>query len=79
MRIGLRGVALAIAAAALLGGCNRFGGGGDGDAAAEKQDPGVAREDSARLTAKALQDSGVSVDTQTIDTGAAQTTHVDDN
>lgn len=76
MRMGLRMAAAAVCAAAALGACDRGGGGGSGGAA---KDQAEAQEDSSRVTAKALQDSGVSVDTQTIDTGTARTTPAEDN
>ncbi len=69
--------AAVLAAAAALGACNRGGGAGQGGSAATGG--GDTQEDSARVTAKELQDSGVSVDTQKIDTGGTATTHVDDN
>jgi hypothetical protein len=77
MRMGMRVAAAVLAAGTALGACDRGSGGG----AAKGAEAGGAevQEDSARVTAKALQDSGVSVDTQKIDTGGAQTTHVDDN
>ncbi|HSU15470.1 hypothetical protein [Longimicrobium sp.] len=76
MRMGLRVAAAAVCAAAVLGACDR-GGGGGGDGA--RKAPADAQEDSSRVTAKALQDSGVSVDTQSIDTGTARTTPAEDN
>jgi hypothetical protein len=74
--------AAAVLAVAMAAGCGRFGGGSGGGAGAtggRGQETQAAREDSARATAKALQDSGVSVDTQTIDTGTAATARADDN
>jgi len=76
MRMGLR--MAAVCAAAALGACDR-GGGGGGAAGGTAKGPAEAQEDSSRVTAKALQDSGVSVDTQTIDTGTARTTPAEDN
>jgi hypothetical protein len=63
-----------VLAAATMAGCNR-GAGADkaGPASAE------ARADSSREASQALRDSGVSVDTQTIDTGTARTTPAEDN
>ena len=77
MRMGLRVAAAAVCAAAALGACDRAGGGGGNGGAGAAQPE--AQEDSSRVTAKALQDSGVSVDTQTIDTGTASTTPAEDN
>jgi len=69
--------AAAVLAAALVAGCDRGGGGAgsgkDGEPSAE------ARQDSSREIQQALRDSGVSVDTQKIDTGTARTTPVADN
>ena len=72
--------AAALLAAALVAGCDRGAGGAaggdkDGEPSAE------ARQDSSREIQEALRDSGVSVDTQKIDTGTAttRTTPVDDN
>ncbi|HEX8242214.1 MAG TPA: hypothetical protein VF541_01915 [Longimicrobium sp.] len=80
MRMGIRGAAAVLAACVALGACNRGSGSGSrGDGGRAATGDAEAQEDSARVTAKALQDSGVSVDTQKIDTGGAQTTHVDDN
>ena len=60
--------AAALLAAALVAGCDRgagaaAGGDKDGEPSAE------ARQDSSREVQEALRDSGVSVDTQKIDTG----------
>ena len=60
--------AAALLAAALVAGCDRGAGGAaggdkDGEPSAE------ARQDSSREVQEALRDSGVSVDTQKIDTG----------
>jgi hypothetical protein len=66
----------AVLAAALVAGCDRGqvgGAGKDGQPSAE------ARRDSSREVQQALRDSGVSVDTQKIDTGTARTTPVADN
>ena len=72
--------AAALLAAALVAGCDRGAGGAaggdkDGEPSAE------ARQDSSREVQEALRDSGVSVDTQKIDTGTAttRTTPADDN
>jgi hypothetical protein len=54
--------------------CNR----GVGSAQAEKA-PEEARRDSAVEEQKALRDSGVTVDTQVIDTGGARSTPAEDN
>lgn len=61
----------AVLAVAALGGCTS-------GTPAGKQET-ATHADSARVTARALQDSGVSVDTQKIDTGGARTAPVDDN
>lgn len=60
----------AAAAAIVLAACDRGAGGG---AAAQPKNPAQARADSVHDEQKALRDSGVSVDTQTIDTGSAAT------
>jgi hypothetical protein len=70
--------AAAVLAAALVAGCDRGEGGGagsgkDGGPSAE------ARQDSSREIQQALRDSGVSVDTQKIDTGTARPTPAADN
>ncbi|HET7232734.1 MAG TPA: hypothetical protein VFJ16_22170 [Longimicrobium sp.] len=75
MRIstGMRAAVAALALAALVGACDRGGGsaaGGQGGAAAGQRTE-QARADSVRDEQKALRDSGVSVDTQTVDTGGA--------
>ena len=62
----MRIIKLAVAAAALLAACGR---GGDGAGAARQKPAAQARADSAVNEQKALRDSGVSVDTQTVDTG----------
>jgi hypothetical protein len=71
MRMGMRTAALVLAAAGALAACDR------GTPEGKKETE--VHEDSARVTAKALQDSGVSVDTQKIDTGGARAAPVDDN
>lgn len=74
----MRMVKWAAAAAIVLAACNQ--GGGGGGAAATPRDAAQARVDSAHNEQKALRDSGVSVDTQTIDTGsAAAATPAEDN
>jgi hypothetical protein len=65
----------AVLAAALAAGCGK-GNGGGGDAKAPSAE---ARQDSVREVQQALRDSGVSVDTQKIDTGTARTTPAEDN
>jgi hypothetical protein len=76
MRTGARIVAATACAAALLGACNR-GGGGGGEVAGEHQTE--AHVDSARAQDHQLRDAGVTVDTQSIDTGTARSTPVEDN
>lgn len=73
MRMWTRAAA-AVLAAAMVAGCGRGAG-------AEKAGPASteARADSAREASQALRDSGVSVDTQKIDTGTARTTPAEDN
>lgn len=75
MRMGRRVIA-AVCAAVVLAACTRGGGGGAQAAGKEQSE---AHEDSARATAKELQESGVTVDTQSIDTGTARTTPAEDN
>jgi hypothetical protein len=66
----------AVAAAALLAACDRGGSAG----AAQQKPAAQVRADSAESEQKALRDSGVSVDTQTVDTGsAAAATPAEDN
>jgi hypothetical protein len=67
----MRTAAAVLAAAVALGGCRQ-------GTAEGKKEP-EAHEDSVHVTAKALQDSGVSVDTQKIDTGGTRAAPVDDN
>lgn len=74
LRTGLAALALA----ATLAACNQ-GTGGGGGAAATPQDKEKAKADSAVNEQKALRDSGVTVDTQTIDTGSAATPAVTDD
>ena len=74
MRTWMRAGA-ALLAAALAAGCDK-GGGGGGDAKAPSAE---AHQDSVREVQQALRDSGVSVDTQKIDTGTARTTPAEDN
>jgi len=76
MRTWIRPAA-AVLAAALAAGCK---GGGSGDGSGKAQEPSAeARQDSVREEQKALRDSGVSVDTQKIDTGTARATPAEDN
>lgn len=76
MRTWIRPAA-AVLAAALAAGC---GGGGSGDGPGKAQEASAAaRQDSMREEQKALRDSGVSVDTQKIDTGTARATPAEDN
>jgi len=78
MRTWIRPAA-AVLAAALAAGCSR-GGGGEGKAGGAAEPSVQARQDSARQAQQALRDSGVSVDTQKIDTGTTNAAaHVDDN
>lgn len=65
------GLAAALALAAGLSACNQ--GGGGGEAAATPKGREEARADSVADEQKALRDSGVTVDTQVIDTGSATT------
>jgi len=73
--------AAAVLAAALVAGCDRGAGGGNGDGKGKDGEPSAeARQDSSREVQQALRDSGVSVDTQKIDTGTTtQPTPVPDN
>jgi hypothetical protein len=77
MRTWIRPAA-AVLAAALAAGCGGGGSGGDGPGKAQEASA-EARQDSVREEQKALRDSGVSVDTQKIDTGTAQATPAEDN
>ena len=70
--------AAAVLAAALAAGCSGAGAGG-GDSGNGKEPSAEARQDSAREAAQALRDSGVTVDTQKIDTGTARATPAEDN
>lgn len=72
MRMRLGAVVLA---AALGAACDRAG----GAAAKAEKAPAEARRDSARDEQKALRDSGVTVDTQVIDTGGTKATPAADN
>lgn len=79
MRTWMRPAA-AMLLAAVMAGCGRGGGGGNGggsDGAGERS--ARARQDSARQVQQALRDSGVTVDTQKIDTGTARATPAEDN
>jgi len=69
--------AAAVLAAALVAGCGR--GAGGADSGKDGEPSAEARQDSSREIQQALRDSGVSVDTQKIDTGTARTTPVADN
>ena len=72
MRMRLAAVVLA---AALAAGCGRGGAGAaQTGQAAEKE-----RQDSIHDEQKALIDSGVTVDTQVVDTGATKATPAEDN
>jgi hypothetical protein len=75
MKMGSRRVARIgmIIAAALVAACAR---GGNAHTPAAREE---ARHDSAQLVQKALQDSGVSVDTQSIDTGGVRATPAADD
>ena len=65
-------------AAVVMAGCRQGGGGGNGSG--DAREPATeARADSARQAAQALRDSGVTVDTQKIDTGTARATPAEDN
>jgi hypothetical protein len=76
MRTWIRPAA-AVLAVALAAGC---GGGGSGDGSGKAQEASAeARQDSVRQEQQELRDSGVSVDTQKIDTGTARTTPAEDN
>src|SRR3954454_23843931 len=71
--------AAAVLAAALAAGCSR-GGDGEGKAGDAAGPSAAARQDSAREAQQALRDSGVSVDTQKIDTGTPNgAPHADEN
>jgi len=73
--------AAALLAAALVAGCDRGAGGAAGGGDRDGEPTAQARQVSSREVQEALRDSGVSVDTQKIDTGTAttRTTPVDDN
>jgi hypothetical protein len=60
--------AAALLAAVVVAGCDRGAGGGDGKGK-DGEPSAEARQDSSREIQQALHDSGVSVDTQKIDTG----------
>lgn len=79
MRIG---VVTTLALLLTLPACNQSGGGGGGaEAPATPKEREEARADSVANEQKALRDSGVTVDTQVIDTGRAtpQPAAVEDN
>ena len=66
------GLVAALALMAGLSACKQGSGGGDaGGAAATPKNREEARADSVANEQKALRDSGVTVDTQVIDTGSA--------
>ena len=73
MRTWMRGAVPVLAVMAVTA-CNR----GAGAAQSEKA-PEEARRDSAVEEQKALRDSGVTVDTQVIDTGGTRSTPAEDN
>jgi hypothetical protein len=79
MRMGRRriGIAAMLALSATVAACGGAGGGGNDAAAAQREVQ--ARADSARNEDKELRDSGVSVDTQTVDTGTAAAPAAEDN
>lgn len=79
MRTWMRPAAAMLAAVAMAG-CQAGGGGGDGKGADGAREPSAqARADSTRKEQQALRDSGVTVDTQKIDTGTARATPAEDN
>ena len=71
--------AAAVLAAALVAGCDRGAGGAGAGAGKDGEPSAEARQDSVREVQQALRDSGVSVDTQKIDTGTARPTPAEDN
>jgi len=79
MRTWMR-TAAAIPAAVVVAGCQISGGNGSGNAAGGAREASAeAREDSTRKEQQALRDSGVTVDTQKIDTGTARPAPTEDN
>lgn len=68
-----RGAIAAIALAAALGACDR------GGAKAPEQREAAARQDSTKATAKELEEQGVSVDTQRVDSGTVSASSSQDN
>jgi hypothetical protein len=74
----MRPAAALLAGAVVVAGCDR-GAGGGGGSGKDGQPSAEARQDSSREVQQALRDSGVSVDTQKIDTGTARTTPAADN
>ncbi|HYH78806.1 MAG TPA: hypothetical protein VEX86_03395 [Longimicrobium sp.] len=80
MRNGKWAAVAAIALAAQAAACNQGArGAGKGGADAPAKGDARARADSAQSEQKALRDSGVSVDTQTIDTGSVTAPPAEDN
>ena len=77
--MGLRAAMAALALAATVAACDRGAAAGGGGGAAGGQSAEKARADSARDEQKALRDSGVTVDTQTVDTGGAAAPQPEDN
>lgn len=71
------GMGAALLAAVLAAGCNQAGGGGGAAKSGERTEK--ARADSIRDEQQALIDSGVTVDTQVIDTGAPRPAPAADN
>ena len=79
MRTWMRPAA-AMLAAAVMAGCQVAGGGGGGNGSGGAREASAeARADSTRKEQQALRDSGVTVDTQKIDTGTARATPAEDN
>lgn len=78
IQLGARAVIAALALVAGVAACDRGAGKAGGAASAQREQQ--ARADSARSEEKALRDSGVSVDTQVVDTGGpAAATPAEDN
>lgn len=74
------GMGAALLAAVLAAGCTQAGGGGEGGGGSRAgRNAAESRADSIRREQQALIDSGVTVDTQVIDTGAPKTTPAVDN
>ena len=74
MRMGMGAAMLCVALAA---GCTQAGGGGGAAQSGERAEK--ARADSIHDEQQALIDSGVTVDTQVIDTGGPRPTPAEDN